>query len=79
MELTIRCVDAYKEQYPDDHCFIHITGGGVNIETKHKTYRQPYDETEEEFFDRLERSRKVGRNLFYEEWEIFEYEEGTVY
>lgn len=35
-----------------------------------KTYMATTDETDEEFLDRLERSKKAGRDLIREEWEL---------
>lgn len=40
------------------------------------TYEAPWTETDEEFLDRIDRSKKVGRNLFREEWELDEISQG---
>ena len=79
--LDYRCLDAYREQYPEDTSFYGEPGGDliiVSAGTK-ESYVHPKDETEEKFFDRLKRSRTSGRNLFYEEWARHVYEEDCLY
>lgn len=44
-----------------------------------KYYISPYNETEEEFMDRLERSKRENRNLFFEEWDEFIMIPGVLY
>jgi len=46
-----------------------------------KRYAMPKDETLEQFYDRIRRSKECGRNLFFEEWEpyTFEYDPEFIY
>lgn len=44
-----------------------------------KYYISPYNETEEEFMDRLERSKRENRTLFFEEWDEFIMIPGVLY
>ncbi len=71
--LTSKSVFAYRKQFPDDNCFFSEPGSGILIENKEEAFISPFDETDEVFFDRLVRSKEIGRNLFYEEWNTFEY------
>lgn len=73
---------AYRETFSNSRCFHLETSTMLLIEKpgrKGKTYRQPSDETEEQFLDRIERSKKAGRNLFYEEWPEFQRKKGCLY
>ena len=42
-----------------------------------RTYIAPDNETEERFLDRLERSKKEGRNLFFIEWHEQKHKKGV--
>ena len=77
--LTSKSVFAYRKQFPDDNCFFSEPGSEILIETKEKAFISPSDETDEVFSDRLVRSKKIGRNLFYEEWDTFEYNPDYIY
>lgn len=79
--LSSKSIFEYRKQFPMDSCFFNEPGSGVLIESKskQKAFISPADETDEMFLDRLTRSKKVGRNLFYEEWETFEYNSDYVY
>ncbi len=79
MSLSEKCVELYIDQYPDDHCGFQVPGYYFKIEHEETMYIQPETETDESFVDRLERSRNAGRNLFYEEWDIFEYDGDCIY
>lgn len=79
MNLSKKCIDLYRAQYPGDHCGFEVPSGHFMIETGDTMYIQPENETKEAFMHRLERSRKAGRNLFYEEWETFEYDDDCEY
>lgn len=43
------------------------------------SYMAPHGETNADVLDRIERSKKAGRNLFIEEWEQWEPEPDCVY
>ena len=66
------CARKYVDQYPDDGCGFSTTSGQMIIEGDGGLYVQPLSETEEVFLERLNRSRKSNRNLFYEEWIKFD-------
>ena len=66
--LGMMCVDLYQQQYPDDDCGFMEPDDYINIESGGRCVEQPEEETIESFIDRLERSKKAGRNLFLEEW-----------
>ena len=53
----------------------------VYFENTDESYAWPEGETEAKFLDRIERSKKAGRNLFKEEWPLWEqnYEPGVLY
>ena len=78
--ISFDAIKAYREQYPEDECHCGEPTG-IFISSKCGTYWVPDNfETDKEFFDRLERSKEAGRNLFYEEWKPFEgYKEGCMY
>ena len=64
----------YEEVFPDcyfgrNYCIGYTTGSYDKSVNGGKEYVMPYDETEESFIDRIERSKQAGRNLFFEEWE----------
>lgn len=77
MRISDKCIDAYRAQYPKDDCCIDECFGDVVIsrESDEKSFYNPEHESDEVFMDRLKRSREAERNLFYEEWEVFEYPE----
>lgn len=79
MRISDECLDAYREQYPGDDCAIDEGLCDVIISrgTDEKTFFNPNGESTEAFMDRLKRSHEAGRNLFYEEWEEYEYPEGV--
>lgn len=79
MSLSEHCIELYSSQYPDDHCGFQVPGYYFKIEHEETMYIQPETETDESFVDRLERSKKKRRNLFYEEWKSFEYDNENVY
>lgn len=82
IKLSHHAISVYARAFPDDDCgYEELTEGLFSICTADATASviQPEDETEDAFLDRIERSRKAGRNLFYEEWPKHEYEEGCLY
>ena len=79
MKLSDKCVELYRDQYPEDSCGFLVPGCCFKIENEDTMYIQLENETDELFKDRLERSKMAGRNLFYEEWETFEYDDDCVY
>lgn len=77
-----KCYDEYKKIYKHPHVcgFLEPSDDfSVSNEDTEKTYIMPENETLEAFLDRIERSKKAGKNLFYEEWEEFHYKEGVLY
>ncbi len=79
MNLSEKCIELYRAQNPNDCCGFQVPGGQFMIDNDDTMYIQPENETDESFADRLERSRMAGRNLFYEEWETFEYDDDCEY
>ncbi len=79
--ISDKCLYLYADQYPDDGLILEESTGGVLITRSDKdgSYIQPIDETNESFVDRIERSKTLGRNLFYSEWEHFEYDDDADY
>lgn len=75
MMLSEKCMTAYRKQYPDDDCGYEECTGNIMIESADgKLFCPGTDETDEIFLERLDRSSKSGKNLFYEEWLSFEYQ-----
>ena len=79
--LTEKSLFEYRKQYPEDKCYFVEPGCQLLIENKVENLFviSPINETDEKFFDRLSRSRKIGYNLFYEEFEPYEFDEKFVY
>lgn len=75
--ISYKCIEAYRKQYPKDGCWTDECWGDAIVEREidEKSFYNPKGESDEVFMDRLNRSREVGRNLFYEEWEEFDYPE----
>ena len=75
-------IKKYRKVFNTDSCGYNEPGYGevlVIDDTTEKGYISTWEETDEEFLDRIERSLKAGRNLFYEEWQELIYEEGWIY
>ena len=71
----------YKEVF-GTRCVYHEPGYGevwVKDAETGKAYISPIDETDEIFLDRINRSIKAGRNLFYEEWKRLIYKPDCLY
>lgn len=75
LEECIKCLKEYFKQYPKDRGGIDECADEIIIDSKKlkQSFIPPSDESPEKFMNRLERSRKAGRNLFYEEWNPFQY------
>ena len=70
----------YRKEYPNDTIGFGEPDGVLIERGSDKVgFYGNENESDEVFLDRLERSKKAGRNLFYEEWEPFEYEDGVDY
>lgn len=71
----------YREKFPDDYCAFAEPSDNVIIsnDTLNISVISPANETDDVFLDRLSRSNEAGENLFYKEWEKFEYKEGMKY
>ena len=79
--LTSKCVWAYRVQFGTKKCMFAEPSCNimvVNPDTG-KTHISPHNETDEEFMDRLERSKCEHRNLFFEEWDEFIMKPGVLY
>ena len=73
---------AYLKQYPGEECAFGEPANNVLIaksEDSDICVIEPKGETVEAFMNRLKRSKEEGRNLFYEEWPTFKYEDGVAY
>ena len=77
--LSEECMNEYRKQYPDEMCIYSASSGRMMIGNGEKAVFEPIGESDEVFFNRLERSIKFNKNLFYEEWEPFDYKEGCYY
>lgn len=79
---TMRAFEAYEQSGLDGGLgILSPSMTSVYFEEDGSLYVAPYGETEADILDRIERSKKAGRNLFKEEWELHdqEYEPGCVY
>lgn len=86
MEMWQKWVQAYfdlEDAFEGIHIRHHMPDGPAFIENPvdGKRYAMPNDETLEQFYDRIRRSKECGRNLFFEEWEpyTFEYDPEFIY
>lgn len=77
--LSVECLRSYHNQFPEDECGYNEPGSGVMISHKDKLYIEPENETDRTFMERLKRCRSVGQNLFYREWDSFEYDPDYIY
>lgn len=75
--LAPTCIEAYRDQYPEDDIRPGPPGRPAAIYWADARYPgglfvsvEPPGETNVLFFERLERSRREGRNLFHEEWNL---------
>lgn len=77
MRVSDECIENYMMQFPEDDIFIEESNNLVAIKDKKTNilYIQPRMENDEEFMDRLKRSKKAQKNLFYKEWETFDYDD----
>lgn len=57
-----------REQYPDDLCAYLEPTNFVIVRHGDLCKLSENEESDESFLDRLERSKKEGRNLFFVEW-----------
>ena len=79
--LSSECIWAYREQFGDSECAFAEPSSNifvVNPDTGIAYISSGY-ETDEEFFNRLERCKQEHRNLFFEEWDEFVIEPGVLY
>lgn len=78
--LTEKSVYAYRSFFNTNDCAFAEPGNQIVVSDENgKTYISPFDETDEQFSDRLERCQQTGHNLFFEEWKEFECEKGMIY
>ena len=70
--LTQKCFEAYAASGLDGSLGVLMPNGDSVIFEDDTTYVPESNETEEQILDRIERSKKAGRNLFKEEWELWE-------
>lgn len=81
MMISASCIFKYRKQYPNDYCSVFEPSSKIMISENGsgQTYISPTAEDDETFLDRLERSKSIGKNLFYEEWDKFEVDNSVVY
>lgn len=77
--VTRKCIEAYKASGLDGQLGIMIPDWDSVTFDDGTAYVAPNSETEHETLDRIERSKKAGRNLFREEWKPFVYEPNILY
>ena len=84
MKVTIVCVGKLKEKYWRDAIaeYSKRLSRYMKLEiielADERCFVAPDGETEANILDLLERSIQSGHNLFAEEWEPYEYDEGLV-
>ena len=76
--VTMKCVKAYEAAGLDGRMMILMPDMDC-VSYGRASYVPTRDETEAQILDRIERSKKAGRNLFFEEWELWEPEPGCIY
>ena len=65
----------YQKSLQDYNCGYAVPSSFVMVTSPEgKHYLSPDNEDDYAFLDRIERSRKAGRNLFYEEWPEYVFE-----
>lgn len=78
--LTEKSVYAYRDLFGTKDCAFAEPGNQIAVsDVNGKCYISPFHETDEQFADRLERCKQTGRNLFFEEWDEFKYQENCLY
>lgn len=77
--LDDECLMAYRKQYPKTESGFAEPSGGIMLTYRGKTVIETHGETKEIFFDRLKRSKETNKNLFFKEWEKFEYDPDSIY
>ncbi|MBP1545190.1 MAG: hypothetical protein J6A37_01150 [Oscillospiraceae bacterium] len=71
--LTSNCIDEYRNFFDTTLCAFCEPSDKIMVfcEETHTWYISPTNETDEMFKDRINRCKEEKRNLFFEEWEIF--------
>lgn len=76
-DLCRTCVELYQQMFPEDRIIAAPRGKKASIYWADPRYTdglfllvEPDTETNASFYDRLQRSRAEGRNLFHEEWPL---------
>lgn len=73
------CLFEYRMLFPKDKCFFSEPGPGIIIMTGKSIFVSPVTETKEIFLTRLTRCKNENKNLFYQEWEEYDYDSGFLY
>lgn len=71
--LSEKSIIEYKKRFPKDLCFFMEPDNHIAVSKSKNSpvYISSLQETDETFLDRLNRSIEKGKNLFYEEWEVY--------
>lgn len=79
--ISRECLQAYREAFPESDCFYGEPSSLVVVQEtdSEEAHIQPESETEAQFLGRIQRSKSEGRNLFYEEWPLLDYEPDNLY
>lgn len=79
--LTSKCIWAYRDFFNNNDCAFAEPGNQIMIlnSVTGDCYLSPFNETDEIFFDRIERCKREQRNLFFEEWKPINYEKEKIY
>ena len=79
--LTSKCVWAYRAEFnTNDSAFVEPSNNIMVVDpATGKAHISPNSETEKECMERLNRSKREHRNLFFEEWEEFVTKPGVLY
>ena len=72
--VNLNMFDDYQEAFPESKmAALEPSGEVVAIDYANGTkHLMPDEETNVTFYDRIRRSQECGRNLFFEEWPVYE-------
>ena len=78
-EEAIKCINAYREEYPEDQCTILATADYIVIVSENKSvFNSMRLVKEEEFMRMLKESKETGRNVFIATWKETRIEKGDI-
>lgn len=70
--ITSKSIKAYREAFPSDICaFAEPSSLVLIVNSNGESYISPFNENDEQFIERLNRSKVNGTNYFYHDWEKY--------